>query len=570
MPGVRVMPVMLVMHVVVLLVLLAGCLPAVPDRPAFVVRPPETTGIAFVNVPSGRRDYPLAEITGSGCAVADLDGDGRPDVAAVSLTHDDGLGGCLRIFWQGPDGRFDHAPPTTLALDGPGMGVAVGDLTNDGLPEVLVTCLGPDRLFHNRGDRRFEDATAASGYDNPAWGTGACFIDYDRDGWLDLLVVNYVDVDDRPCSRTGGGPRDYCPPHLFAPTIDRLFQNVGAAADTTAGPRLRDRTATAGLAGERGAGLGCAAADLTGDGWPDLYVANDQMANRLWVNRRDGTFRDEAVLRGCAVDAVGRPQAGMGVVIDDLDGDGAWDLFLTHLEGEYHTLYRGLGGGLYADATAAAGLAAVTRPFTGFGVAAFDLEHDGDLDLVCVGGRVQRAPGAPVEPYWGPYAQRGQLLVNDGGVFDERPATGQLGAPAVARGLAAGDLDGDGAIDLVVNRTGEPLLVLANRAAVGHWAGVRVTLPESGGRDAIGAVVTFVTSRGTVRRLLQPGTGYLSSHDPLVHAGVGEATMVERFDVTWPDGTETTHAAGAVDRVYLIEGPGSGPARALAPRDVRP
>lgn len=551
---------------------LLGCGPAAPAGPGrspFVARPPAATGIAFVNTASGRRDYPLAEITGSGCAIADLDGDGRPDIAAVSLVHDDGPGGCLRIFWQGPDGRFDAAPPTTLAVDGPAMGVAVGDLTNDGLPEVLVTCLGHDRLFHNRGGRRFDDATAASGYDNPAWGTSACFVDYDRDGWLDLFVVNYVDVDDRPCSRTGGGPRDYCPPHLFAPTIDRLFRNVGAT-DAAAGPRLLDRTAVAGLAGERGAGLGCAAADLTGDGWPDLYVANDQMANRLWVNQRDGTFRDEAVLRGCAVDAIGRPQAGMGVVVDDLDGDGAWDLFLTHLEGEYHTLYRGLGGGLYADATAAAGLAAVTRPFTGFGVAALDLEHDGDLDLVCVAGRVQRTPGAPVEPYWAPYAQPGQVLVNDGGVFQERPAGDPLGVPAVARGLAAGDLDGDGAVDLVVNRTDAPLVVLANRAATGHWVGVRVTLPDHGGRDAIGAVVTVVTSRGTVRRLLQPGTGYLSSHEPLVHVGAGAATIVERIDVTWPDGTETSHAAGPVDRVYVVEGPGGGAARAVPPRDGRP
>jgi hypothetical protein len=548
-----------------------GCAPAEPSRPPFVMRPPDATGITFVNVPSGRRDYPLAEITGSGCAIADLDGDGRPEVAAVSLTHDAGAGGCLRIFWQGPDGRFDHVPPTTLAVDGPAMGVAIGDLTNDALPEVLVTCLGHDRLFHNRGGRRFDDVTAASGYDNPAWGTSACLIDYDRDGWLDLFVVNYVDVDDRPCSRTGGGPRDYCPPHLFAPTIDRLFRNVTGETGGAAGPRLIDRTAAAGLAGERGAGLGCAAADLTGDGWPDLYVANDQMPNRLWVNRGDGTFRDEAVLRGCAVDAVGRAQAGMGVVVDDLDGDGAWDLFLTHLEGEYHTLYRGLGGGIYADATAAAGLAALTRPSTGFGVAAFDLEHDGDPDLVCVAGRVQRAPGAPVEPYWAPYAQRGQILVNEGGVFRERPTTADpLGAPAVGRGLAAGDLDGDGALDVVVNRTGEPLLVLANRAATGHWVGVRATLPDRGGRDAIGAEVTVVTSRGAVRRLLQPGTGYLSSHEPVVHVGVGAAAVVERIDVTWPDGAATTHAAGPVDRVYLIEGPGGGPARTLAPRNGRP
>jgi len=534
-----------------------GCVDRKDGRPAFVSRPAAETGIPFVNSPTTRRDYPLADITGSGCAIADLDADGRPDIVAVGLARDGADGGFLTIHWQGPDGRFDGAPVTTLDLAGAGMGVAVGDLTNDGLPELLGTCVGPDRLFHNLGQREFRDATVESGYANPAWGTSACFVDYDRDGWLDLFVVNYVEIDDRPCSRTGGGPRDYCPPHRFAPTIDRLFRNVTVTSSAPAvGPRLEDVTAAAGLAGASGAGLGATAGDLTGDGWPDLYVANDQMPNRLWVNLRDGRFRDEAVLRGCAVDAVGRPQASMGVAIDDIDADGEWDLFLTHLEGEYHTLYRGVGGGAFEDRSAAAGLAAPTLPFTGFGVAAFDVEHDGDPDLVCVSGRVQRDAGAPEEPYWEPYRQRGQILLNDLGRFrEDRRLAGPLDEACIARGLATGDLDGDGDLDVVVNRTGEPLLVLANEAAKGHWVRVRARLPECGRRDAIGAVVSVVTPGRSVRRLLQPGMSYLSSHEPVVHVGVGDARMVERIEVAWPDGSMTRHAGGAVDRIYEIDRP---------------
>ncbi|MFM8890743.1 MAG: CRTAC1 family protein [Planctomycetia bacterium] len=549
---------------VVLAVVLTACGRSRTDPQPFVALSAATTGITFVNDVSGRRDYPLPEITGSGCAIADLDADGRPDVAAVGLLGT-AAGGRLEIFWQRDDGRFDGGPLPPLPLSSAGKGVAIGDLTNDGLPEILVTCEREDHLFHNLGGRRFEDVTSASGYDNPAWGTGACFVDVDRDGWLDIFVVNYVGYEDRPCGRGGGGPRDYCPPHLFAPTIDRLFRNTTGTAGGDAGPRLVDRTAAAGLAAARGPGLGCTAADLTGDGWPDLYVANDQAQNRLWVNQRDGTFRDEAVLRGCAVDALGRPQAGMGVVVEDFDDDGHWDLFLTHLEGEYHTLYRGLGRGLFEDATAAAGLVGPTRPFTGFGVAAFDVEHDGDADLVCVAGRVQRDPDAAAEPHWSAYRQRGLLLWNEAGRFhEERSTTGPLSVPAVARGLAAGDLDADGDLDIVVNRTGEPLLTLANVAASGHSIRVRPTLPECGGREAIGAVVTVVTPSRSFRRILQPGMGYLSSHEPCVHVGLADETVVERIDVAWPDGSLSSHAAGPVDRVYTIAGPDSGAAVPLA------
>jgi hypothetical protein len=543
------------------------------ERSPLVPRDAVNTGISFVNVTSGRDDFPLPDITGSGCAIADLDADGRPDVAAVCLSGD--AGGHLTIFWQGPSGRFDEAPPTRLSVPGFAMGVAIGDLTNDGLGEVLVTSTEHDRLFHNLGGRRFRDVTAEAGYDNPAWGTGACFVDYDRDGWLDLFVVNYVDYENRPCGPVGGGARDYCPPHLFAPTVDRLFRNVGGAEAGDAGhsggsPRLVDETARAGLAAFRGAGLGCTAADLTGDGWPDLYVANDQMANRLWVNQRDGTFRDEAVLRGCAVDAVGRPQAGMGVVVEDFDADGAWDLFVTHLEGEYHTLYRGVGEGVFEDATAAADLASTTWPFTGFGVAAIDVEHDGDLDLVCVAGRVQRGAEAESGSAWAPYRQRGQLLVNDGGVFRDHPCitAGGLCEPAVGRGLAVGDLDDDGDVDVVVNRTGAPLLVLANESAPGHWVRVRATLPDRGGRDAVGAIVTVVTPGGSQRRLLQPGMGYLASQEPIVHIGLGTVDRIEAIDVVWPDGTSSRHAGGGVDRVYRVDRPASGIVPVVSPVGV--
>lgn len=566
------------------LIVVAGCRPSAEIRPAdhgpiarLVPINPEAIGIDVINRVDAACDYRLPDITGSGIALADLDGDGRLDLAVASLS------GSVTILLQSPDGRFDARGRAPLTVDGSPMGIAIGDLTNDALPEILVTAHGDDRLFLNEGEGRFRDVTEASGYSNPAWGTSACFVDYDRDGWLDLFVTNYVEYEHRLCRRAAGGPPDFCGPHLFEPTIDRLFRNAtgdvpdrgpgddvtepGDAPRPAIGPRLVDRTAPAGIASVRGAGLGTTAGDLTGDGLPDIYVANDQMANVLWVNQGDGTFRDEATLRGCALDVRGRPQGSMGIAIDDFDADGQWDIFLTHLAGEYHTLYRGRDDGTFEDDTASAGLAHVTLPLTGFGVAAVDLDHDGDDDLISVSGAVRRLSASPhsVDPSTTAsddclvaYREPGQVLWNSGSGFIEARCDGEgICEPAVSRGLAVGDLDGDGDQDIVVNRsTTQPLILRNEQPKSGAWVRVRATLPRAGGRDAVGAIVSVITARGIHRRLLQPGMGYLGTNDARVHVGIGSVDRIDRIEVTWPDGSHSSHPGGDVDRDYHVVQPG--------------
>jgi hypothetical protein len=510
--------------------------------------------------------YDLPSITGSGCGLADLDCDGLLDLVVVSLfAASDPQRGELTILWQSQDGGFPESSATVLPLPGIGMGVAIGDLSNDGWPEILVTCVGHDALFLNQGQRVFQERGREAGYLNPAWGTAASFIDLNRDGWLDIVVANYVDYVPRPCRSTGGGPADFCSPHLFEGTIDRVFLNRTQADSGTL--QFEDQTAAAGLAGMRGAGLGLVTADLTGDGLVDLYVANDQMTNSLWVNQGDGRFVDEAILRGCGYDRQGRAQASMGVALSDLNADGFFDLFLTHLAGEYHTLYRGRPNGMFEDATVTVELADATRASTGFGVTACDLDLDGDDDLVVANGHVRRSDNTPPGPDndpLAPYRQPLQCFRNEAGRFLEascgEPAVCE---PMVARGLAVGDLDNDGDLDLLINRTGSSPLVIRNdqlsentTAAAGpHWLRIRTQLPACGGRDAVGAVVTILAGDLQIRRVVQPSLGYLSCNDARVHVGLGSMATFDAIEVAWPDGSTSQHPGGPADREVVLEPP---------------
>lgn len=587
----------------VLLVGLVGCgrgahtehaatLPRPPDStpasvaamaPAFPLKARSDVAVGLVNRVAERPGQPFAydlpTITGSGCGLADLDADGRLDIAVVSLASTgDSHRGELTILWQDAGGGFPEDAATVLPLTGIGMGVTIGDLTNDGRPEVLVTCVGHDALFHNEGGRSFREVGRESGYTNPAWGTAASMVDLDRDGWLDIVVANYVDYVARPCRSTGGGPPDFCSPHLFAGTIDRVFFN-NSREHPDGVLRFADRTAAAGLAGMRGAGLGLVTADLTGDGLVDLYVANDQMTNCLWVNQGDGRFLDEAILRGCGYDRQGRAQASMGVALADVDADGLFDLFLTHLAGEYNTLYRGRPDGVFEDATVAIDLAESTTRSTGFGVAACDLDLDGDDDLVIANGRVRRPddlPPGPDDDPLAPYRQPLQFFRNDAGRFQEA-ACGlpSLCEPMLARGLAVGDLDDDGDLDLVINRTAAPLLVIRNEqlpadtatadSPSSHWLRIRTRLPASGGRDAVGAEVTVLAGRRRIRHLVQPSLGYLSSNDPRVHVGLGASASYDAIEVVWPDGSRSTHPGGPADREVLLEPTSDHPSMEATP-----
>jgi hypothetical protein len=546
----------------------------------------ETSGLDFRHWCGDGGKYFFPEVMGSGIGLIDYDRDGDLDIFVVQGMPAGGAGDSKppaalspaptsRLFRRGKDGRYeDVTAEAGLADDHEpyGMGVAVGDVNNDGWPDLYVSKYGSDRLFLNR-QRRFEDITEAAGIDNRRWGTSACFVDYDRDGWLDLFVVNYVDYFPSHRCVQPNGQIDYCHPGQFTDAPAKVYRNVtGEGAGQESGVRnqqsgagavrFRDVSLEAGIDAKPGPGLGVIPGDFNGDGWIDIYVANDAKANFLWINQQGKGFQDEAIVAGAAVDIAGRPQSSMGVTTGDVNGDGRSDLFMTHLDGEYSTLYLQLEDGVFEDRTVAAGLAAATIPYTGFGTALVDLDLDGDLDLPIANGRVRRpdevrtVPDDPME-FWKQYAERNQLFVGSGdGTFREA-APGDdpfYSRPNVARGLALGDLDDDGDLDLVTSEINGPARIYKNVAPrQGNWLSVRAVDPQHGGRDAYGAVVTVVAGQKRWLRDINPAYSYLSSGDPRAHFGLGKVTTIDRIEVRWPDGTKESFPGGSVNREVTLQ-----------------
>jgi hypothetical protein len=544
---------------------LLGCArpPAAPEAPTGPVWFEDVTdklGIDFVHDP-GPLDgtYPLPQTTGSGVALFDCDGKGR--LAIYLLNNGGPKGRPNQLYLQRPDGTFANASRGSgLDFSDWCMGVAVGDVNNDGLPDLLVTSVGGVRLFLNRGDGTFQNVTKESGLDNPSWACSAAFLDYDRDGRLDLVVINYVDFDPtQHCVAARGSKRDYCSPGAFPPTVSRLFHNV---TGSDGGVRFQDVTLPAGLARAPGPGLGVVCADFNGDGWPDILVANDGKPNHLWINQKNGTFKEEAAQRGLAYDGMGRAQAGMGIGLADVDGDGLLDVFMAHLTEQQHTLWKQGPRGYFRDRSTQAGLAAPGWRSTGFGTVLVDFDNDGWPDLVIANGRAARGPpvaDSPLGAHWGDYGERNQLFANDGkGRFkDISTANAALcGRPNVGRGLALGDIDGDGGLDLILTTAGGRAVVLRNCAARGHWLEVRV-LERSGKRDALGAEV--VVEAGGRRQILvaQTAGSYLSASQAAPHFGLGSAEGYDAVEVLWPDGLRERFAGGKADRrVTLRQGTG--------------
>jgi hypothetical protein len=533
--------------------------------PAWFVDVTEESGLEFIHDAGPLGTFFMPQIMGSGAALFDFDGDGRLDV--YLLNNGGPKGRPNQLFRQQPDGTFKNVSKGSgLDIAGHCMGVAIGDVNNDGLPDVLVTEYRGVRLFLNRGGGKFVEVTREAGLDNPGWGTSAAFVDYDRDGWLDLVVVNYVDYNvPGPCS-TSSGP-DYCHPRAFRGQVTRLFRNLGpgaarpgSAALAVSGVRFQDVTESSGLGARRGPGLGVVCADFNGDGWPDIFVANDGEPNHLWINQHNGTFKEEAVQRGLAYNALGQSEANMGIALGDVDGDGLFDVFVTHLAEETNTLWKQGPPGRFEDRTAAHGLTRSGWRGTGFGTVLADFDHDGALDLALVNGRVGRsnvlAPNTGLRFFWRRYAERNQLFANDGaGHF--RDISGH-NAPFcetanVARGLAWGDVDGDGAIDLLVTTVDGPARLYRNAVPNrGHWLLVRAVDPALR-RDAIGSIVRVRTAGKTQTRLITSAASYLSSGDVRAHFGLGPAGQFDEIEVTWPDGTRETFVGGPADRQVKLE-----------------
>ncbi|HVS15196.1 MAG TPA: CRTAC1 family protein [Thermoanaerobaculia bacterium] len=530
------------------------------DPPALFVESAQAVGLDFVhfNGMVGKLYFP--EVMSGGVALLDYDNDGDLDVylAQGNLFEGDSMEDAVipprypapltdRLYRNDleirPDGtrvlRFvDVTEEAKLAVTGYTMGIATGDFDNDGWIDIYLAGLGSNHLLRNRGDGTFEDVTAATATDDREWSVAASFFDYDRDGWLDLFIGNYVEfrvtLHKRCTSATGAV--EYCGPLSYGPLPNRLLRNVG-------GERFANASATALLDNPSGTTLGLVAGDFDGDGWLDMYVANDQLANHLWINRRDGTFVDDALLAGAGVDGQGQPQASMGVVAGDLTGDGHEDLFMTHLRMEMNTLYVNDGSGLFTDQSADSGLGRASWQATGFGTALIDYDNDGIVDLYVANGAVKRIEAqlraGELHPLHEPNALFRGL---GGGRYQEVPIESVEGGAfsEVSRGVAAGDLDNDGDTDLIVTNNAGPVRVLINQVGQDRpWLGLRLLLAEHD-RDALGAKVgLFRGGRPTQWRRVKTDGSYVSANDPRVLFGLGDGEgpgVVERVRVWWPDG----------------------------------
>jgi hypothetical protein len=538
----------------------------------------QSSGIAFTHFNGMTGHFTIAEITGQGAGLIDFDGDGDLDVYLVQGRL---LGEKMSeaVFpWRGaepptdrlyrndlvvnPDGSrrlsfTDVTRASGIDGDGYGMGVATGDYDNDGDVDLYITNLGSNQLYRNRGDGTFENVTSKAGVDDPRWSTCAAFVDYDRDGDLDLFVSNYVDFETAPTREcyAGSSARDFCGPDAYNPVPDRLFRNRG---DGT----FEDVTLASGISKEFGAGFGVVAADFNLDGWMDIYVANDGDSNQLWINNGDGSFRNEALWAGVAINSEGSAEASMGVDADDFDEDGDDDIFMTHIMEETNTLYVNDGTGLFEDRTGAAGLASISLGKTGFGTGWFDFDNDGWLDLLVLNGAV-RAIAERVragDPY--PLGQPNHLLRNTGkGTFEVASDRAGPSFPLieVSRGAAFGDIDNDGDTDVLMANNNGPTRLLINQIGNRmHWIGLRLML-EDVPRDAYGARVQLVLADGSNRwRRVRTDGSFCSSRDPRVLIGLGAATSIKEVRVFWPGGRKETWRSLPVD-TYTILREGSAP-----------
>jgi hypothetical protein len=506
-------------------------------------------GVAFRHNSGAYGGKLLPETLGSGCAFLDYDGDGWQDILLVNGMDWPGhkrQRSTLRLYRNNRNGTFtDVTRAAGLDVEVYGMGVAVGDYDNDGFPDIYLTCVGQNRLFRNTGNGRFVDVTRASGLDRrAAFSTSALWVDFDRDGRLDLFVANYVkwsEATDVFCS-LNGKQKSYCTPEAYRGDTCWLFRNRG---DGT----FEDVTATCGVFDSSSKGLGVAMLDYDGDGWPDLFVANDTQPNKLYRNLRNGTFRDVALEAGVALSDDGKARAGMGVAAADFDNSGRMGLAITNFDNEMVALYRGQPAGTFQDTARRAGVGVPSLNRLGFGCVFADLDLDGALDLVVANGHIDDTVRS-IKGNVG-YAQAPQLFVNrGGGAF--RDASGLVGPafpqPRVGRGLACGDFDRDGDVDLLMTTNNGPAVLFRTEAPAGHRS-LRLTLQGTkSNRDAIGAQVRVFHGGESQSRLVQSGSSYLSQSELPVTFGLARRDRVDRVVITWPSGRAdefTNVAAGA-------------------------
>jgi hypothetical protein len=544
------------------------------------------SGVNFWQFSGATGDLFLPEIMGSGAALIDYDNDGDLDLYLVQGAPQPTAGKPVVPLPQGwkpgnrlfrnnliPSGKLSFTDVTEEAgvgHSGQGMGVAAGDYDNDGYVDLYVTNYatgsGGNVLYHNNGKGTFTDVTSTAGVESSGWSTSTAFIDYDRDGYLDLAVVHYVEVYPKPCTMPAV-QKDYCGPQNFEPTVTQLFRNLGNG-------RFKDVTVAVGLNAKRGPGLGILTGDFNANGWPSFMVANDGAANHLWLNEgrlnepsspegsksQNRVFREAGLAQGLAYASDGRARAGMGVAAGDIYGDGGEALVITNLLTEGFTLFHRPPGGDFVDSTLQTGLFHSSLPFTGFGVGLLDMENRGLQDLFAANGAVKASVTQIGEPF--PYRQHNLLLRNVGkgkGFNDVTASAGPAFEHAeVSRAAVFGDVNNDGGVDILVTNNNGPARLLLNTVPDrGHWIQVHVEGVHSN-RSGYGSVVELFRKDGTSVKSWVRGDGsYLAANDPRVHFGLGKSAEVDRLQVHWLAGACESWKQTAVDQIVnLREGSG--------------
>ena len=517
------------------------------------------SGITFQHHAAPEKKFIVESMSG-GVAMFDYDNDGRPDLYFIdSLTVETMSrpeSARSALYRNLGNGKFqDVTDKSGLGHPGWGMGVCTADVDGDGWQDVYVTALGGNHLYLNKHDGTFADATGSAGLRGGGWSAGCGFADYDRDGRLDLFVSRYVKVDlthlpefgkDKTCEYRGIAVQ--CGPRGLQGEGDFLFHNDGNG-------KFSDVSEKAGVSDPRGYfGLGVAWFDFNDDGWPDLYVANDSTANFLYVNQKDGTFKEQAFPLGVAVSEDGAEQGSMGVTIGDYDHSGRFSLFITNFSEEYNALYHH-DGSHFSDVSFKSRTAPSSLPYVGWGDAFIDYDNDTWPDLIVVNGHVYPQLDKVKLGASAGYRQRKLLYHNRGdGSFEEVAARygPVLMDERVSRGLAAGDLDDDGGIDVVINDLdGSPQILHNELSPRGGWIIVKLA-GKAPNTAAIGAIVTVTTGTTRQRAVVQSGTSYLSQNDMRQHFGLGAATTVDSIDVLWPDGTTSRQTGVKANQVVAL------------------
>jgi hypothetical protein len=526
-----------------------------PASPLFEEVPASASGITWRHVNARSAEYYLPETTGAGCAFLDYDNDGWMDIYLVNSGKCDFFSPNppLRnaLYRNNRDGTFsDVTEKAGVAAGGYGMGAAVGDYDGDGWPDLYVTQYGRSILYRNNKDGTFTDVTEKAGVAAPGWASSAVWFDYDNDGRLDLFVCRFVDFDkskNKFCGNERTRERYYCIPNAYEPARSWLYHNNGDGTFT-------DVSEESGIAKVLGKAWGVVATDVNNDGWVDLFVANDTLANFLFVNQGNSKFQEMGMRSGVAYSQDGRARSGMGVDSGDFDQDGWQDLFVTNVDQEMYSIYRNNHDLTFDDMAAPMGLGRLTRLMSGWGVKFFDYDNDGNLDLFIANGH----PDDKIEKHSSHVTYKEPLLLfhNTGHEFEN---VSTVAGPAftqslAARGMAVGDFNNDGALDVLVAVNDACPVLLKNVAARDHhWLGLRL-VGKNSNSDAIGARITWQAGDLTRARLKTGGGSYLSSHDPREILGIGKRRKIDKLEIRWPQpsGRLETFSNLPIDRYVTI------------------